>query len=165
MQIRSKAWCAEASALGSTAAAVELTASLRAELAAASARHADALGAMGRSQGQALALRDARVAELRGEIDRVNEALRAAHETIRQLRVEKAGLVRGLDDEKAKAKAAIDSLRAELERVVKMSQDFLAALKSSASPQHTHYPTQRSNEYINFFQSPTTVPEAEMKSS
>jgi len=111
------------------AAAVELTASLRAELADAAARRA----ALGRSQGQALALRDARVAELRGEIDRVNEALRAAHETIRQLRVEKAGLVRGLDDEKAKAKVAIDSLKAELERAVKMSQDFLAATPKKAA--------------------------------
>ncbi|KAK0749707.1 hypothetical protein B0T18DRAFT_437173 [Schizothecium vesticola] len=47
---------------------------------------------MGRAQGTALALRDARVAELRGEVERVNAALRVAYETVKELRVENARL-------------------------------------------------------------------------
>lgn len=47
---------------------------------------------MGRQQGAALALRDARVAELRGEVERVNAALRTAYETVKELRVENARL-------------------------------------------------------------------------
>lgn len=47
---------------------------------------------MGRAQGTALALRDARVAELRGEVERVNAALRTAYETVKELRVENARL-------------------------------------------------------------------------
>ena len=46
-------------------------------------------------------MRDARVAELRGEIDRVNASLRGAHETIKDLRVAKAGVERRLVDEQA----------------------------------------------------------------
>ncbi|KAL5323642.1 hypothetical protein ACEPPN_008182 [Leptodophora sp. 'Broadleaf-Isolate-01'] len=40
------------------------------------------------AHGSALALRDARVSELRGEIERVNEALKSAHATILSLRKE-----------------------------------------------------------------------------
>ncbi|KAK1830146.1 hypothetical protein QBC39DRAFT_261529 [Podospora conica] len=47
---------------------------------------------MARAQGTALALRDARVAELRGEVERVNAALRVAYETVKELRVENARL-------------------------------------------------------------------------
>ncbi|KAJ9145522.1 Myosin heavy chain, skeletal muscle, adult [Pleurostoma richardsiae] len=90
-------------------------------------RHKDELAALNRSHGAALALRDARVAELRGEVDRVNGALRDAHETVRQLRVEKGGLEGKLDEEKRRAKAAIEGVRAELERVVRMSQELLAS--------------------------------------
>jgi len=118
------------------AATMRQTDGLRAELAAVQEQHArvrgkhkDTVVSLNKSHGQALALRDARVSELRGEVDRVNEALRAAHETIRQLRVDHAGLSRRLDDEKTKAKAAIDSMKAELERVVRMSHDFLATPK------------------------------------
>jgi len=41
-----------------------------------------------KAHGDALALRDARVSELRGEIERVNEALKTAHSTILSLRKE-----------------------------------------------------------------------------
>ena len=62
----------------------------------------------------------------------VNEALRTAHETVRQLRVENGSLSRRLDEEKSKAKAAIDAMKAELERVVRMSQDFLVTPKKKS---------------------------------
>ncbi len=62
---------------------------------------------------------------LRDEVDRVNSALRSAHDTIRQLRVDKAGLTTRLADEKAKAKAAIDAVKTELERAVRIGHDLL----------------------------------------
>ena len=132
--------------------AVEQTAGLRAQLAEVQAAQAQALGELRaghkaemarltEAQGQALALRDARVTELRLEIDRVNEALRTAHETIRELRVDNEQLVARneelendnveLDAERevdnSRAKEVIDSMKAELERVVRMSEGFLAA--------------------------------------
>lgn len=79
--------------------------------------------------GGALSLRDARVSELRLEIDRVNAALRGAHETIKDLRVEKCGLERNLAEEKTRAKAVIDSMKQELERVVSSSRDMLSTPK------------------------------------
>jgi len=131
--------------------AVEQTATLRSEVANMQTAHANALGELraghkaettrlSKAQGQALALRDARVAELRLEIDRVNEALRKAHENIRQLRVENGKLVEEKDKltsenielaskrevDRLKAKQVIDSMKAELERVVRMSEGFLA---------------------------------------
>lgn len=93
-----------------------------------------------REAGRALALRDARVSELRDEIERVNGALRAAHETVRKLRVENAqiknvnevlkkeneGLVCDVEEERKKAKEVVDGMRAELERVVRMCDGLLA---------------------------------------
>ncbi|KFG87338.1 hypothetical protein MANI_012664 [Metarhizium anisopliae] len=87
-----------------------------------STRHVVSLN---RRHGAALALRDARVLELRGEIDRVNDSLRAAHETIVVLRVDKGTLEARVDDERARAKAAVESVKAELQRVLQMSHEFL----------------------------------------
>jgi hypothetical protein len=57
----------------------------------------------GREHGAALALRDARVSELRGEVERVNNALKTAHATIlehrkenKELEVQVSGKTRGL---------------------------------------------------------------------
>ncbi|TDZ16705.1 hypothetical protein Cob_v010386 [Colletotrichum orbiculare MAFF 240422] len=75
--------------------------------------------------GQVLADRDARVKELRGEVERVNESLRAAHDGIKSLRVEKIGLEGKLKDERNAAKKVIDQMKGELERVVGMSREFL----------------------------------------
>ena len=80
---------------------------------------------LNKTHGAALALRDARVLELRDEIDRVNESLRAAHETIRVLRVENGSLATQLADDKHKAKTAMDAMKEELQRVLQMSQEFL----------------------------------------
>ncbi|KAK1752998.1 myosin heavy chain, skeletal muscle, adult [Echria macrotheca] len=132
--------------------AVEQTTSLQSQLVDMQAAHAQALSdlraghkaeasRLSKAQGQALALRDARVTELRLEIDRVNESLRTAHETIRQLRVENGRLAADNDKltsenvelaskrevDKHKAKEVIDSMKAELERVVRMSEGFLVA--------------------------------------
>jgi len=83
--------------------------------------------------GRQLALRDARVMELRGEVDRVNASLRAAHETILRLRVENGKLEKEKETlevdkeelgakargDRRKAKEVMDEMKAELERVVK----------------------------------------------
>ncbi|KAI0102522.1 hypothetical protein GGR51DRAFT_526813 [Nemania sp. FL0031] len=73
-----------------------------------------------KSYGAALALRDARVLELRREIYEINESLRNAHETIMMLRAENVGLEqRMLEAEKGTRldKETIDMLKAELEKV------------------------------------------------
>ncbi|KDN68581.1 hypothetical protein CSUB01_10603 [Colletotrichum sublineola] len=79
-----------------------------------------------RRGGLALAVRDARVRELREEVDRVNAGLRAAHESIKDLRVEKRGLECEMVRERDAAKAVIEGMRGELERAVGMSREFLA---------------------------------------
>jgi DNA repair exonuclease SbcCD ATPase subunit len=73
-----------------------------------------------KSHGAALALRDARVLELRREIYGINESVRNAHETIRKLRVENGKLERKVDmaeEEKRIAKETVDTMKAELEKV------------------------------------------------
>ncbi|KAK7409251.1 hypothetical protein QQX98_008561 [Neonectria punicea] len=87
------------------------------------------MASLNQQHGVDLAIRDARVVELRGEIDRVNESLRVAHETVLGLRVENGGLRSKLNDEKTKAKAVIDAMKEELQRVLQMSQDFLNSPK------------------------------------
>ncbi|KAF5665300.1 glycolipid 2-alpha-mannosyltransferase [Fusarium heterosporum] len=83
------------------------------------------IAALNKRHGAALAAGDASVAKYRGEVDRVNSSLRAAHTTICSLRVENGGLKSQMEEERTKAKAVIDSMKEELQRVVQMSQEFL----------------------------------------
>lgn len=106
--------------------ALEQTSELKDQLEQLRARHKEDVFSMSQRHGVDLVMRDARVSELRAEVDRVNEALREAHETVQNLRVENGALGDRLDSEKAKAKAAIDTMRNELERVVRMGQDLMA---------------------------------------
>ncbi|KZL80146.1 hypothetical protein CI238_05410 [Colletotrichum incanum] len=85
-----------------------------------------------RRSGMALAVRDARVKELREEVERVNERLRAAHEGIKDLRVEKRGLEGEMVREREAAKGVIEGMRGELERVVGMSREFLGPAAEEA---------------------------------
>ncbi|KAK0384666.1 hypothetical protein NLU13_8752 [Sarocladium strictum] len=114
-------------------AAARRAESLQQQLTDASATHSRQIGALNRQHGKALALRDARVAELRLEIDRVNESIRAAHETIRGLRVEKGGMQTKMEEERRRAKAALDAMKEELQRVLQMSQDFLDTPRKDGS--------------------------------
>ncbi|KAI6632577.1 hypothetical protein MCOR08_005437 [Pyricularia oryzae] len=109
------------------------------------------------AHGRQLALRDARVAELRIEVDRVNGALRAAHDTVCQLRVEKNRLEGRVEDEKTAAKRAVDAMKAELERVVQMSREFLAStpqdknseeFTSSRSARYSRTPSARKSQQV-----------------
>lgn len=74
--------------------------------------------------GRALALRDARVTELRAEIDRLSESLRTAHDRIQTLRVENHGLEGRLAEERTRARGAIEGMKGELQRVLRMSEEF-----------------------------------------
>lgn len=113
--------------------ALERSASLQREMVELHDSKAKDFAALNHKHGQALALRDARVMELRGEIDRVNDALRTAHETIRGLRIDNGGLQTEMEQDQEKAKTVIDSMKEELQRVLQMSQDFLNTPKPSAS--------------------------------
>ncbi|KAI0148547.1 hypothetical protein GGR57DRAFT_233853 [Xylariaceae sp. FL1272] len=74
-----------------------------------------------KSNAAALALRDARVAELRREIYGVNDSLRRAHDTIQRLRVANGNLERQINETEKNAKDTIDALKAELEKVAAAS--------------------------------------------
>lgn len=101
--------------------------------------HKDEMEGRNREAGRALAMRDARVTELKEEIERVNKALRAAQETVRKLRVENTqvknvnevlkkeneGLAGDVEEERKKAMEVVETMRAELERVVKRSEGLL----------------------------------------
>ncbi|KAL2211106.1 hypothetical protein CC79DRAFT_1331472 [Sarocladium strictum] len=115
-------------------AAARRAESLQQQFTDTTASHSRQLSSLNKQHGKALALRDARVAELRSEIDRVNESIRAAHETIRSLRVENGGLQHKMDDERRKAKGALDAMKEELQRVLQMSQDFLNTPQKDAGP-------------------------------
>ncbi|KAE8445522.1 hypothetical protein EG329_013285 [Mollisiaceae sp. DMI_Dod_QoI] len=62
------------------------------------------------SHGSALALRDARVSELRAEIERINSALKSAHATILTLRGENHGLNFELQAERSKGQEAVQAV-------------------------------------------------------
>ncbi|KAI1427755.1 hypothetical protein F5Y12DRAFT_736790 [Xylaria sp. FL1777] len=73
-----------------------------------------------KSYGAALALRDARVMELKREIYGINESLRNAHESITKLRAENVGLERRAEEAeegRRLAREAVESMKAELEKV------------------------------------------------
>ncbi|SPO04416.1 uncharacterized protein DNG_07101 [Cephalotrichum gorgonifer] len=84
----------------------------------------EARSAMNQRHGAALALRDARVAELRGEIDRLSGSLRAAHATIKTLRVDKERLEGRMVEERGRARGVMDGVKGELQRVLRMSEEL-----------------------------------------
>ncbi|KAI4869862.1 hypothetical protein F4820DRAFT_470732 [Hypoxylon rubiginosum] len=99
----------------------------RAQLASLQRRRASEVKALNKYHGTALAVRDARVAELRRGIEDAARSLHESHAAVQQLRVENLGLGRRADGERRRAKEAVDAMRAELERVVRMGAEFLEA--------------------------------------
>lgn len=71
-----------------------------------------------------------REATLRRDVAEANEALRAARATIDKLAADKEWLGQRLGKDKARARAAVEAMKAELERAVRMSEDLLASPKS-----------------------------------
>ncbi|KAL6897207.1 hypothetical protein GGI43DRAFT_111316 [Trichoderma evansii] len=105
--------------------AVAQTAELLKEMSSTEADFARQSIAIKKHHGAALSVRDTRIAELRDEIDRVTESLRVARETIHVLRAENGGMRGEMQEEKRKAKDAMDSMKEELQRVLYLSQSFL----------------------------------------
>ncbi|KAI2469085.1 hypothetical protein F4781DRAFT_422250 [Annulohypoxylon bovei var. microspora] len=108
------------------AAVREQAEDFKTQLADLQRRKAAEVRALNKYHGTALAVRDARVVELRRDIEAVTRSLHEAHETVQQLRVENLGLSRRVDEERGRAKEAVDAMKAELERVLRMSAEFLA---------------------------------------
>lgn len=74
------------------------------------------------SHGAALALRDARVSELREELQRVNTALKSAHDTIAGLGRRVRGLEIVVQGEKMRGREGVERIRGELRRVLEMGK-------------------------------------------
>ncbi|KAI1464818.1 uncharacterized protein F4812DRAFT_140076 [Daldinia caldariorum] len=106
----------------------------RLQLAELQRRKAAEVKALNKYHGMALAVRDTRVADLRRALDEVNSSLHEANTTIQQLRVENIGLNQCLEEERNRAMQAVDTMKADLERMVKMSSEFLSTpLRSTTS--------------------------------
>lgn len=120
--------------------AVKQTEQLLEDMSEQQTAHSNRVVALNKLHGKALALRDARVMDLRVEIDRVNESMRSAHDTIRSLRVENGGLKKQMDIDKSKAKKAMDAMKEELQRVLQMSQEYIDSPKRAADIKTTGEP-------------------------
>ncbi|KAI2631306.1 hypothetical protein GGS26DRAFT_91322 [Hypomontagnella submonticulosa] len=142
-RLKAEAAGAEAELADSKAGAAKLEVKLKAvreqaeafktQLSDLQRRRTSEIKALNKYHGTALAVRDARVVELRRSIDEVNRSLHEAHTAIQQLRVENLGLSQRADDEKRRAKEAVDAMKVELERVLKMSSELLATPKKGGS--------------------------------
>jgi len=97
-----------------------------------------------KAHGSALALRDARVTELRQEIDRVNDALRTAHVTIMDLRNSNSSLTQELEGEKSRGMLAVQAMRDQLSRALDTGSGYVRG--------HSIAPSERS---------PSAVPETQ----
>lgn len=103
---------------------VTQTAELLNEMSSTEAIFAQNTNTIRKQHSATLAVRDARVSELRGEADRVTKSLRVARETIHALRAESRGVRGQMGEERRRAKDAMDSMKEELQRVLYLSQSF-----------------------------------------
>ncbi|KAL2174839.1 uncharacterized protein P884DRAFT_248868 [Thermothelomyces heterothallicus CBS 202.75] len=122
------------------AAAEARTAELQTQIADLSAAHEEQLARLNRAHGAALAERDARVAELRGQVEQAMRALHDAHLTVRRLRVENGRLGEAnerLKEESAREKARADrvvaGMKSDLARVMRAAEAFLGGDIAAAS--------------------------------
>ncbi|VUC23820.1 unnamed protein product [Clonostachys rosea] len=121
---------------GKLQAASRRASDLQDELEVVQASRKKHLDSINRRSGEALALRDARVKELRDEVDRVNSSLRSAHETICRLRADNGYVER----ENQSLREAVEGMKGELQKVMKRSEEILAA--SSGTGEATSSPTE-----------------------
>ncbi|EXM26908.1 hypothetical protein V3481_013088 [Fusarium oxysporum f. sp. vasinfectum] len=112
--------------------ALSRSSDLQAQMLTLQTTNTQTISSLNKKHGSALAARDASVTKYRSEIDKLNESLRSAHDKICGLRVENGGLRKEVDEERVKAKEVIDAMKEELERVVKMSQEFLTPRKEES---------------------------------
>ncbi|TVY34548.1 hypothetical protein LOCC1_G008048 [Lachnellula occidentalis] len=78
-----------------------------------------------RQHGDALALRDARVSELREEIERVNAALKTAHATILELRNQNHELDAQVSGEKTRGLFVVQAMRDQLTRALETGLGYV----------------------------------------
>jgi hypothetical protein len=78
-----------------------------------------------KSHGDALALCDARVSELRVEIERVNEALKTAYTTVLSVRKENKDLEAQIDGEKTRGQLVVKAMREQLNRVLETGMGYI----------------------------------------
>ena len=105
-------------------AAQALTARLQAQISDLQDAQTRHVASLNQQHGRSLALRDARVLELRGEVDEVGARLRAAHETVRRLRVENGQAVGTMEAERARAREVVEGMREELRRALEVGRGF-----------------------------------------
>jgi DNA repair exonuclease SbcCD ATPase subunit len=90
--------------------------------------HKQELTALTTSHTTALTERDARLAELQAEMERINTALKGAQDTVQRLRAENARLEEAngvLVVERNRAEEMVEGMRGAWERVVRMGEGFL----------------------------------------
>lgn len=109
-------------ALLQTSELKEQLASLQRQHETLESRHGEELG---EQHGSIFASRDTRVDDLRLEIEEVSEALRQAQDTIQKLRVENGSLDSQLDAERSKSRVVLDTVKAELERAVRIGERLM----------------------------------------
>jgi len=114
------------------AAAVAQTTALQTQLAALDGAHKEQLVTLNQAHGTALAERDARVSELRAQVEQTRDALHAAHQRVQRLRVENEQLGEANkrlreenQREKSRAEEVVVGMKGELERVMKAAEAFL----------------------------------------
>lgn len=78
-----------------------------------------------REHGDALALRDARVSELREEVERINNALKTAHATILELRNQNKGLEAQVSGEKTRGLFVVQAMRDQLTRALETGLGYV----------------------------------------
>lgn len=109
------------------AAATQSASELRDELDVVKASRKKQLADVNKRNGQALALRDARVGELRTEITRINSALSSAHWEIHRLRSERQTVLA----ENSGLRQVIGKVKSQLEQAKAMNQELEGSSKDA----------------------------------
>ena len=127
-------------------AAQALTARLQAQISDLQDAQTRHVAGLNQQHGRSLALRDARVLELRGEVDEVGARLRAAHETVRRLRVENGQVAGTLEAERARAREVVEGMREELRRALEVGRGFADSPRRPAARRGSDASTRSSGE-------------------
>jgi hypothetical protein len=78
-----------------------------------------------REHGAALAFRDAQVSGLRGDLERVSDALEVAQTTICNLRQTKKGLESQIEGEKTRGQFVVQAMREQMKRVMETGMGYI----------------------------------------
>lgn len=117
---------------------ISVTADLRHQLAQTHIDNEVGLAVVDAAHECEIALRDARVVELQGEVTNLKEALCQAHAAISELRTEKGRLQGDADREKKAARDTVALLRTQLLQTLQMSEAFLTPPTSTQEPRDSN---------------------------